>query len=121
MEALEQGSPPKAGFPASLIYKAEIVCVCVCVCVRDTRARFLLRRPQTRCGGWGHQGSGYSGVDSSRLAVGRELSVHFRFFLRGRRPFSNYRSPRLPVFTGFDLLSSYIRICTNNHHYELQQ
>ena len=85
-----------------LIYKAEIVCVCVCV--RDKRAPFLLRRPQTRCGCWVHRGSGYSGVDVARLAVGRELSVHFRFFLRGRRPFSN------SVFTGFDSLSSYVRI-----------
>ena len=89
-----------------LIYKAEIVCVCV----RDTRARFLLRRPQTRCGCWGHCGSGYSGVAVARLAVHRELSFHFCFFLRGRLPFSNYRSHRLPSFTRLDSLSSYIQI-----------
>ena len=116
MEAPEQGSPPKAGFPAShyikmeatkavwvqnytyLIYKAEIVCVCVCV--RDTRAHFLLRRP--RCGCWGHCGSGYSGVVVARLAVRKELSFHFRFFLRGRLPFSNYCSHRLLSLTRLD-------------------
>ena len=76
----------------------------VCVCVHDKRARFLLRRPQTRCGCWGHRGSGNGGVDGTRLAVHRELSVHFRSFLRGRPPFSNYHSPRLSVFTGLDSL-----------------
>ena len=34
---------------SDLIYKAKIVCVCVC----DMRVRFLLNRPQTRCGCWG--------------------------------------------------------------------
>ena len=58
--------------------------LCVYVCVRDNRARSLLRPPKTRCGCWGNRGSGYSGVDVARLAVRRELSFHFRFFLRGR-------------------------------------
>ena len=34
---------------------------------------------------------GYSGVDGTCLAVRRELSFHFHFFLCGRLTFSNYR------------------------------
>ena len=57
------------------------------MCVRDTRTRFLLRHPQTCFDCWGHRGSGYSGVDVTRFAYDRELSVHFCFFLRRRPPF----------------------------------
>ena len=69
----------------NLIYRADRVCVCVCV--RDTRARFLLRRPQTRCGCWGHRGSGYSGVDVARLAVDRVI-----------RPFPLFPSRTTAIF-----------------------
>ena len=85
-------SSPKAGHSASLIYKAEIVCLCVCVCVFAITACFLFNRPQTRCGYWEHRGSGYSGVHIPHLAFRRELVVHFRCFLRRRWPFSNYCS-----------------------------
>ena len=69
--------------PFHLIYKAEIVCV------HYARARFLLHCCQTCCT-WLLGAPGISVVDVTRFAVGRELSVHFRFFLRGRPPFSNY-------------------------------
>ena len=67
------------------------------MCVCNTSMRFQVRRCQTRCGCWEHRGSGYSGVDGTRLVVGRELSVYFRFFLRRRRPFFNYLSRLHPV------------------------
>ena len=51
------------------------------MCIHDKRARFLLRRPQTRCGCWRHRGggSGYSGVDGAHLAGHRELSFHLSY------------------------------------------
>ena len=70
---------------SNLISKAKSVCLCVCV--RYAHTHFLLHCPQTRCGCWGHRGSGYSGVDSAHLAIRRELSVHFRFSFTDDRLF----------------------------------
>ena len=50
----------------SLIYKAEIVCLSVCV-FAITRARFLLRRRQTRCSCWGYRGQVITGLSSPVL------------------------------------------------------
>ena len=64
----------------------------------------LLHHRQTCCGCWGHRGLGYSWVVVVRLAVHRELSVHFLFFLRGWPPFFNYCSHFLPVLTRLNSL-----------------
>ena len=58
----------------------------------------------------GHRGSGYSGVDVTRLAVRRELSIYFHFFLLGLPPFSKYCFHWLPVFTRHDWLSFHSQI-----------
>ena len=70
--------------------------MCVCVCVCWTRARvscsIAVKLAVVAGGGGGVggcRGSGYSGVDVALLAVCRELSVYFRYVLRGLAPFQN--------------------------------
>ena len=88
------------------------MCVCVCVCVFAIRARVscsIALKFAVAAGGTGGQ---VIAVLTSPVLRSAESypSISAFSFARERRPLSNYRSHQLSDFTGFDSLSSYVRI-----------